>query len=92
MQGTRKDLYKDSKHPRLNPNQKQHNFNLHHGFETSKLPCSTKTTASEKGTDGRVPSCCARNLHCWWRKLMDEACKDLLRDVNSLKVQVRCGK
>ena len=41
MQGTRKDLYKDSKHPRLNPNLKQHTFNLHHLFETSKLPCST---------------------------------------------------
>jgi len=41
VQGSRNDLYKDSKHPRLNPNQKQHNFKLHHGFEISKLPCST---------------------------------------------------
>ena len=41
MQGTMKDLTKILKHLRLNPNQKQHNFNLHHGFEASKLPCST---------------------------------------------------
>ena len=41
MQGTRNDLYKSSKQPRLSSNQKQHNFNLYHRFETSKLSCST---------------------------------------------------
>jgi len=41
VQVTRTDLYIDSKHYNLNPNQKQHNFKLHHGFETSKRPCST---------------------------------------------------
>ena len=38
---TRTNLYMDSKHSNLNPNQKQHKFKLHLGFETSKLPCST---------------------------------------------------
>jgi len=43
---SRTDLYIDSKHSNLNPNQKQHNFKLHHGFETSKLSCSTLTLSN----------------------------------------------
>ena len=42
MQGTRKDLTKILNTLDYTQNKEQHNFKLHHGFETSKLPCSTK--------------------------------------------------
>ena len=51
MQGLRTDLYIDYKYSNLNPNQKQHSFKLHHGFEISKLSCSTeliKANTSQK--------------------------------------------
>jgi len=41
VQGLRTDIYIDSKHSNLNPNQKQQGFKLLHGFETLKLPWST---------------------------------------------------
>ena len=41
VQVTRTDLYMDSKHSNLNPNQKQQGFKLYLGFETLKLPCFT---------------------------------------------------
>jgi len=82
VQGTRNDFYKYSKQPRLSSNQNQHNFNLHHRFETSKLPCSTISTLE---LEKFIISKCLGRIHvasqCQYRRTM------ILRDKDEYSLQ-----